>query len=104
MRRRGDVPSHSSTMPLPPQIGRSIAVASNSYQVVEPFSQPSSTRFLIAHRLRAAAVALRTSRTPVGRVALDAGFADLSHFTASFALAFGTSPGAYRRRGTRGGC
>ena len=53
---------------------------------------------VIATRLRAAATALRVSRTPITRVAVDAGFGDLSHFTASFARAFGGSPGADRRR------
>jgi AraC-like DNA-binding protein len=58
-------------------------------------------QYVIATRLRAAASALRVSRTPITRIALDAGFGDLSHFTASFARAFGASPGAYRRHRRR---
>ncbi|MBC7974867.1 MAG: helix-turn-helix transcriptional regulator, partial [Myxococcales bacterium] len=52
---------------------------------------------VIATRLRAAASALRTSRTPITRVALETGFLDPSHFTATFARAFGVSPRAYRK-------
>jgi AraC family transcriptional regulator len=58
-------------------------------------------QYVIATRLRVAAAALRASRTPITRIAIDAGFGDLSHFIASFARAFGISPAAYRRRATR---
>jgi AraC-like DNA-binding protein len=51
---------------------------------------------VIATRLRAAAALLRTTRRPVMHIALDVGFGDLSHFMASFARAFGVSPGGYR--------
>lgn len=51
---------------------------------------------LIATRLRSAASALARTRKPVTRVALEAGFGDLSHFIASFTRAFGASPRAYR--------
>ncbi|HWM89017.1 MAG TPA: AraC family transcriptional regulator [Kofleriaceae bacterium] len=54
-------------------------------------------QFVIATRLRAAALALHTTTAPVTSIAFDAGFGDLSHFHASFARAFGTSPQAYRR-------
>jgi AraC family transcriptional regulator len=40
---------------------------------------------------------LTSSDVPVGRVALDLGFSDHSHFTRSFRLAMGCSPAAYRR-------
>jgi AraC-like DNA-binding protein len=52
---------------------------------------------VIAARLRAAAIALRTTRAPVTEVALASGFGDLSHFTTTFRRAFGVSPGRYRR-------
>ncbi|NTX17818.1 helix-turn-helix transcriptional regulator [Myxococcus sp. CA056] len=55
-------------------------------------------QFVIATRLRAAAAALRMTRARVTDVALEAGFGDLSHFTASFTRAFGVSPRAYRSR------
>jgi AraC-like DNA-binding protein len=56
---------------------------------------------LIATRLRAAAAALARTRRPVTRVALEAGFGDLSHFIASFSRAFGRSPRAFRALGAR---
>ena len=52
---------------------------------------------VIATRLRAAAAHLRSTNRPISDIALDVGFGDLSHFMASFARAFGRSPGAYRR-------
>jgi AraC family transcriptional regulator len=53
---------------------------------------------VIAARLRAAATALRTSRTPITRVGLEAGFHDPSHFIATFSRVFGVSPRRYRQR------
>lgn len=53
-------------------------------------------QYVMAARLRAAALALATTRTPIIDVALDAGFRDVSHFTASFHRAFGVSPRRYR--------
>ena len=53
---------------------------------------------VIATRLRAAAVLLRSTRRPILAIAFDVGFGDASHFTSSFTRAFGVSPGAYRRR------
>jgi AraC-like DNA-binding protein len=52
--------------------------------------------FLVGLRLRQAAAALRATGAPVARVALDAGFGDLSEFHGQFRAAFGTSPGAFR--------
>jgi AraC family transcriptional regulator len=53
-------------------------------------------QYVMAARLRTAAVALSTTRTPIIEVALDAGFRDLSHFTTSFHRVFGVSPRRYR--------
>jgi len=53
--------------------------------------------YLVGLRLRRAAVALRASDAPVARVALDAGFGDLSEFHGQFRAAFGASPGRFRR-------
>lgn len=58
-------------------------------------------QYVIATRLRAAALAIRTTAAPITDVAFDTGFGDLSHFHASFADAFGTSPRAYRNRALR---
>jgi AraC-like DNA-binding protein len=54
-------------------------------------------QFVIATRMRVAAIALRTTRRRITDIALDAGFGDLSHFTVSFARVFGVSPRAYRQ-------
>jgi len=53
-------------------------------------------QYVMAARLRAAAASLSTTRAPIIEVALDCGFRDLSHFTASFHRAFGVSPRRYR--------
>jgi AraC family transcriptional regulator len=53
-------------------------------------------------RVRHAAQQLRTTHTPIAVIALQAGFADQSHFTRVFVRHFGESPGRYRReRGLR---
>ena len=52
--------------------------------------------YLVDLRLRRAAAALRASDAPVARVALDAGFGDLSEFHGQFRAAFGASPGRFR--------
>jgi AraC family transcriptional regulator len=54
-------------------------------------------QFVIATRMRGAAIALRTTRRRITDIALDAGFGDLSHFTSSFARAFGVSPRTYQK-------
>jgi AraC family transcriptional regulator len=51
-------------------------------------------RFLRASR---AASLLATSRMPLSEVALEAGFADQSHFTKVFRRVYGVPPGEYRR-------
>lgn len=52
--------------------------------------------YLVELRLRRAAAALRASDAPVARVALDAGFGDLSEFHGRFRAAFGATPGRFR--------
>ena len=47
-------------------------------------------------RLEWATVAVATTDDPIARVALDAGFADQSHFTRSFRRHHGITPGRYR--------
>lgn len=48
-------------------------------------------------RLEWAATALETSEAPISAIALDAGFADQSHFTRLFKRHTGVTPRAYRR-------
>lgn len=52
--------------------------------------------YLVELRLRRAAAALQASDAPVARVAIDAGFGDLSEFHGRFRAAFGASPGRFR--------
>ena len=54
-------------------------------------------QYLLGLRLRRVAVALTTTARPVGAIALDAGFGDISTFNAHFRRAFGQSPTALRR-------
>jgi AraC-like DNA-binding protein len=60
-------------------------------------------QYLLRSRLRRAARLLAETAEPVTRVALDAGFADLSNFVRSFHRAAGASPRQFRRaaRGDR---
>ncbi len=53
-------------------------------------------RYLISARLRAAALALASSRRPVITIALDSGFGDLSTFNKTFRAVFGRTPTQYR--------
>ena len=55
-------------------------------------------QFVINTRLRRAAMALRATREPITRIAMDVGFGDLSHFVGSFTRVFGASPRNYRKR------
>jgi AraC family transcriptional regulator len=54
-------------------------------------------RYLILERIEAAKRLLADAGRSVGDVALECGFADQSHFTASFRKAVGVPPGAWRR-------
>jgi AraC-like DNA-binding protein len=56
-------------------------------------------------RLEWAAARLAGTEEPIARIALDAGFADQSHFTRAFKRYAGVTPGEYRRAplsGSRG--
>lgn len=55
-------------------------------------------QYLLRARLRAAAVTLATTPTPVTEVALASGFEDLSNFIRTFRAEFGVAPTAYRVR------
>jgi AraC family transcriptional regulator len=56
----------------------------------------SPAQYVLNARLRAAANHLLTSQTPVGEIALNTGFNDISHFNASFRGAFGRTPTLWR--------
>lgn len=53
-------------------------------------------QYILGRRLRAAAIALRATNTPVSRIALDQGFGDLSTFNHAFRRVMGLPPTAYR--------
>jgi AraC family transcriptional regulator len=54
-------------------------------------------QYLLRGRLRAAAVTLATTDTPVTEVALASGFEDLSNFIRTFRAEFGVTPSSYRK-------
>ena len=56
----------------------------------------SVTSYARARRLEWATVAVASTDDPLARIALDAGFADQSHFTRSFRHHHGVTPGRYR--------
>jgi AraC family transcriptional regulator len=56
----------------------------------------SPSQYILHWRLRAAASRLLVSEAPVGEVALQAGFNDISHFNACFRRQFGQSPMRWR--------
>lgn len=53
-------------------------------------------QWLIARRIERARSELRSTDRTLAEVALDCGFADQSHFTATFRRVVGSSPGRYR--------
>lgn len=55
-------------------------------------------QFVLAMRLRRAAVRLISSAEPVAAIAFDVGFGDLSTFNARFKRQFGVSPASFRSR------
>lgn len=55
-------------------------------------------QFLLDRRLRRAALRLLRTADPVGAIAFDAGFGDLSTFNNGFRRRFGVSPSLYRRQ------
>ncbi|WP_338806742.1 AraC family transcriptional regulator [Pseudomonas chlororaphis] len=54
-------------------------------------------QYLLARRLKHARDLLRSTRLPLGEIALACGFASASHFTNRFRQALGGTPGEYRQ-------
>lgn len=81
-------------------LGRIAQVACMSkYHFVRTFRRSlglTPYQFLLGHRLRRAAAALRAAAAPVAEVAYREGFGDLSEFHAQFRRVFGTSPARFR--------
>lgn len=57
--------------------------------------------YLRETRVRRAAEAIARSTAPLGRIALDAGFADQSHFTRVFRASYGVTPQRWRALHTK---
>lgn len=74
--------------------------ALNAYRLIRAFSAQfgiSPYAYLLQHRVRVAQEHLADG-VPVGRVALDTGFSDQSHFTRTFRRIVGVTPGKFARR------
>ncbi len=56
-------------------------------------------QYILGRRLRRAAMALRTTLTPVAQIAADQGFGDLSTFNDTFRRVMGLTPSAFRASG-----
>lgn len=54
-------------------------------------------RYVLGERMRRASMLLRTTATPIGEIATECGFRNLSHFSVKFHAEFGVSPSRFRR-------
>jgi len=54
-------------------------------------------QYVLALRLRKAAVMLKAGKAPIGAIALQCGFGNPSHFSVKFHAHFGVSPSRYRQ-------
>jgi AraC-like DNA-binding protein len=96
----GSVRRIEAALDAPLPLARLAADAAMSpYHYLRTFTHVVGTtphRFVLRARLERAARLLRDSAMPVATVALEAGFADLSTFHASFRRWMGTTPAQYR--------
>jgi AraC family transcriptional regulator len=74
-------------------VGRHPAQVARAFRRAHGVSVAAYARTL---RLEWATIAVATTDDPIARIALDAGFADQSHFTRSFRRYHGLTPGRYR--------
>jgi AraC-like DNA-binding protein len=77
----------------------SAQVAMSKYHFIRTFKHTSGMtphQYILGRRIRAAAAALRATKKPVARIALDHGFGDLSTFNHLFRRVIGITPTAYR--------
>jgi AraC-like DNA-binding protein len=74
-------------------------VAMSKYHFLRTFKHTNGMtphQYIMARRLSAVAMALRSSKASVARIALDHGFSDLSTFNRLFRRVIGITPTAYR--------
>lgn len=73
--------------------------AMSKYHFLRTFKHATGTtphQYILGSRLRGAALALRTTQTPVAQIAADQGFGDLSTFNHTFLRVMGLTPTAFR--------
>ena len=87
-------PSTVSLRELGDVVGRHPAQVARAFRHAYGVSVATYSRSL---RLEWATVAVATTDDPLTRIALEAGFADQSHFTRSFRRHHGVTPGRYRQ-------
>ena len=78
------------------------AAAMSKFHFLRVFRRVLGTtpyQYVLALRLRRAALRLLTTPDPVSGIAYDSGFGDLSTFNAAFRDRFGRNPTAFRRAG-----
>jgi AraC-like DNA-binding protein len=80
------------------------AVAMSPYHFLRSFRRVvgmTPHQYLLALRLKRAAVRLRQSREPIATIAYECGFGDLSEFNRRFRRIMGLSPSLYRKGAER---
>jgi AraC family transcriptional regulator len=76
-------------------------LAMSPYHFLRTFNAVSGVtpyQFVLAQRLRRAALRLRRTTDPISAIAYEAGFNDLSTFNRRFRRIMGMTPGAWRSR------
>ena len=85
----------------PPSIEALAAIAgvhpSHLLRVFRKYNRATISNFIRRRRIELARMQVALGQTPLATIALEAGFADQSHFTKVFKRAFGETPGQYAR-------
>lgn len=80
------------------EVAKRLALSSRTLQRRLGALGTSFQKELLAHRLRAAQVALRDSDQPITSISLEAGFSTPQHFSAAFRKVTGLTPTQFRSR------
>ncbi len=94
------VPDHPSLAELAAAVGRHPTHVARAFRREYGVTIAEYSRAL---RLDWARMQISLGEAPLARVAIDAGFADQSHFTRAFRCYVGVTPGRYRERANRRG-